>query len=700
MRVLKFKVGKKSVRLPLAVAIAGFVIVLAGGGAAARLGGIGRNAAGGDIELQKGLVGWWKMDGNAKDATPISNNGSVTSASLTTDRKARSNSAYSFNGSTSFIDVPDNSNYNSTTGTWSTWFKINNVPGGNSSILLAKHSGTGSNGGISIRLVSTGVIAAQFKTTGGSSANLTGTTAYNDSAWHLVVLTFAGNGTANLYVDGNTEASGSPPSGWSFTASSTFRLGKSPDSFWNVYDGSLDDARIYNRVITSAERSALFKSSGSGISTAVGQKSLVAQWKMDGNAKDATPNANNGTVTSATLTTDRKAASNSAYSFNGSTANIEVPDNSKYNSTTGTWMTWFKVTSSPASTAAVILGKHSATSSNGGISLLLNSTGHLYVQTKTTGGASTDISATTAAYDDGSWHHVALTFTGNSNMHIYVDGVDVRNGAPQSGWSFAASSVFRMGKSVDSFWAAYNGLLDDTRIYNRVLTTTEIAAIAGSYNSQVSVSSLQSGLVGSWGLNGNAKDATPYADNGTVTSATLTTDRKARSNSAYSFNGSTSYIDIVDNSVYRPTTGTWVLWTKLTSAPGSVTSAIMSKHSSSSSVNGIIIGATTSGTISGQVKNGSSSQSVTCTSCTINDSNWHMVALTFTPTQAQYYFDGVASTATSLATVSGWTFDTSSLRLGKSVDSFWSLYNGSIDDVRIYKRVLTSTEIQALYKEY
>ena len=51
------------------------------------------------------------------------------------------------------------------------------------------------------------------------------------------------------------------------------------------------------------------------------------------------------------------------------------------------------------------------------------------------------------------------------------------------------------------------------------------------------------GLVGYWGFTGNANDASGNGNNGTVTGATLTADRFGNANSAYSFNGSTSYIN-------------------------------------------------------------------------------------------------------------------------------------------------------------
>ena len=59
---------------------------------------------------QKGLVGWWKFDGNAKDSSPYGDNGAVTGATLTTDRKGQADKAYSFNGSTNYVTVPSAAN--------------------------------------------------------------------------------------------------------------------------------------------------------------------------------------------------------------------------------------------------------------------------------------------------------------------------------------------------------------------------------------------------------------------------------------------------------------------------------------------------------------------------------------------------------------------------------------------------------------
>ena len=64
------------------------------------------------------------------------------------------------------------------------------------------------------------------------------------------------------------------------------------------------------------------------------------------------------------------------------------------------------------------------------------------------------------------------------------------------------------------------------------------------------------GLVAAYSFDGNAQDSGPNGINGTVHGATLTADRFGNANSAYAFNGTSAYIEIPDNDVFSvPTTG-------------------------------------------------------------------------------------------------------------------------------------------------
>jgi hypothetical protein len=101
---------RKIILSPLSIII---MVVVFGIGIAGAiyLGGAGRE---GDVSGQKGLVGWWKMDGNAKDSSSGNNHGTVVGGTLTTDRKGQANSAYSFNGTTDRISVSSSAVLNPT----------------------------------------------------------------------------------------------------------------------------------------------------------------------------------------------------------------------------------------------------------------------------------------------------------------------------------------------------------------------------------------------------------------------------------------------------------------------------------------------------------------------------------------------------------------------------------------------------------
>jgi hypothetical protein len=99
---------RKILLSPVAIIIMIIVFGIGIAGAAVYFGGAG------DVSLQKNLVGWWKMDGNAKDSSANANHGTVVGGTLTTDRKGQANSAYSFNGTTDHISVPSSAALNPT----------------------------------------------------------------------------------------------------------------------------------------------------------------------------------------------------------------------------------------------------------------------------------------------------------------------------------------------------------------------------------------------------------------------------------------------------------------------------------------------------------------------------------------------------------------------------------------------------------
>jgi hypothetical protein len=86
----------------------------------------------------------------------------------------------------------------------------------------------------------------------------------------------------------------------------------------------------------------------------------------------------------------------------------------------------------------------------------------------------------------------------------------------------------------------------------------------------------------------------------------------------------------------------------------------------------------------------------------IIDGEWHFIAVVFSGTDVSdhaIYIDGVAESITSTSAQALSTGSTQDVLIGS--DPFVSEYfNGAIDEVRIYSRVLSASEIEELYESY
>src|SRR5688572_17208135 len=88
-----------------------------------------------------GLVGYWPLDNNANDLCVNQNHGVVNGPTPTSDRFNQSNHAYSFNGISDFISVPNNSTLSGFNGlTLASWIKTNTITGDNAIISKWYHA--------------------------------------------------------------------------------------------------------------------------------------------------------------------------------------------------------------------------------------------------------------------------------------------------------------------------------------------------------------------------------------------------------------------------------------------------------------------------------------------------------------------------------------------------------------------------------
>jgi hypothetical protein len=82
--------------------------------------------------------------------------------------------------------------------------------------------------------------------------------------------------------------------------------------------------------------------------------------------------------------------------------------------------------------------------------------------------------------NDGAWHHVVWTRSGNTG-NLYVDGL-LRDTATNANYVRTATDRWSIGQEFDGgsmsdFW---NGLIDDVQIYDTALADWQVAAMFGS----------------------------------------------------------------------------------------------------------------------------------------------------------------------------------------------------------------------------
>jgi hypothetical protein len=98
----------------------------------------------------------------------------------------------------------------------------------------------------------------------------------------------------------------------------------------------------------------------------------------------------------------------------------------------------------------------------------------------TNAGIGTEVS-TGSSYSDNNWHHIAITFdqTLSGYVYLYVDGVQQASAGNLNSWSWQANQPIQLGLSAYA-GQPFNGILDDVRVYSRVLTPTEVASVYSS----------------------------------------------------------------------------------------------------------------------------------------------------------------------------------------------------------------------------
>lgn len=202
---------------------------------------------------------------------------------------------------------------------------------------------------------------------------------------------------------------------------------------------------------------------------------LVAYYPFNGNANDESGHGNDGTVIGhVELAADRFGNANSAYRFFGEPMNyISVPDDSSLHLSTFTLNAWVYTDADDyGSNFLICKGRD-----------IENGSYQLYV-----GGisAQNEYSGINGAWIDnypqtGFWHMISGTVEGDQ-AKFYVDGVLKAEGTLTHPFVYNGTEPLTLGMHYfagvpDEWTYPLLGVMDDVRIYNRVLSASELQAL-------------------------------------------------------------------------------------------------------------------------------------------------------------------------------------------------------------------------------
>src|SRR3989344_4887967 len=180
--------------------------------------------------------------------------------------------------------------------------------------------------------------------------------------------------------------------------------------------------------------------------------------------------------------------------------------------------------------------------------------------------SSTDSAQTSnTAINDGRWNHVCITFVDSTDVvsYFFNGGTD---GASSNATAFVHSASKTIGnRSGGGSSTAFNGSIDDVRVYSRALSAGEITQL---YNlgaaTKISATSkglpgvgLNNGLVGHWTFDGpkmlsNVADSCISGNTGyLVHSGSGTTTTAGKLGQALSFDGVDDYVIVNNNAAFN-----------------------------------------------------------------------------------------------------------------------------------------------------
>lgn len=707
-----------------------------------------------------GLVGYWSFDeGTSTQATDFSgrgNTGTLTNMSAPASATSgwgngKLGGGLNFDGSNDYVDMGDPANGSldfdiNSPATFSFW--INRVSASETANPIVKRTSGGS--GYSIDITTAGVVSFTIGDNFSTNSRIgreTSTT-LNLNQWYHVVVVYSGSGSSSgidVYFDGIAQTMTNPIdnyTGVSTLTSTSFALGSRGSGIERRLNGKLDEVRVYNRLLSAGEVVKLYNVGTSRINSSQNnliRNGLIGYWNMDSSysRNSLVTDLSSSGNTLGVLGTPQKSIGKVGQSFNMDASDDELfCTDANCGGTTGgkydmgtrdfTVMAWIYPESggTNCNVSGRIASKIGDDEAQGWFIGIGN--GFICASVRDSG---VDISSTV----DGSqvilneWNHVAVVFDRDGNITRYLNGVQTGTQdsiASYNGISLDHPHNFCIGArdgGAGCLERMFDGRIDEVRVYERTLNAGEINTLYRSGESKINASqnvisgsTLNNGLIGMWSFNSKDLSDRVYDRSGNSNDgylynvATGSAKTIGKIGQALKFDGVNDAVTIGDvnaiDGISKMTVSAWVYQDSLVQG-----NSVVSKYSSAEEGWGILVSDQTAGGDDIMIR---LSFSIIANIETIHNAReWEHWTFVFDGTQTgdanrlKFYKNGSPVTITSFGGTIPSTIPNTSSSLcisgietnigeGCTNNRFW---NGKIDEVRIYNRDLTASEVKQLY---
>ncbi len=688
------------------------------------------------------LVLWLKMnDGwgslNASDASGWGNNGVLTNMNVTGNSTSGWNNTHcktgfgmcmNFDGVNDYVDVGTEASLNVTGNqlTLAAW--VRPVGTGNN-MIISKYNDVAVAGGWDLNIKGNTNQIRFLTFTPSGEVDITTVSAIPLNAWSYVVAVYDGTNYA-IYINGTSQSyTGNTFTGTINGTWRPVRVGSRHEHPQYVFNGSIDDVKIWRRALSGDEIKSIYesqaeeypnyfkvdKTSAVQHSKTVSQKydgSLVGYWKFDEGANtsagDSSGMGNTGTLTN--MNTSNPAGWNgngtsgwntthakfgNALVFDGVNDYVNISDSASLDITQAiTLEAWFKTDS---------LGKFHTLISKGAddaYNLRVRDTNVTQFYLNASDGTSINAQSTNTI-SANTWYHIVGTYDG-STAKLYVNAAEWASASATKTINTNNVSLW-IGERTDSWASGWtNGIIDDVKIYSRALSPDEVkqhylqtqSQYYDDFNTQPSAyvgveDSPDNGLVGYWKFDEasgtSAKDESGLGNTGTWTgTANVTWNASGKFGNAMSFDGVDDYVNVASGTTLDlPANFTFSAWINRNSgADQTIINRAGDRYIWQINTTGINAG------INLYLRGGWRASGVL-----IPTGAWKHLTTVFDGKNTLFYVDGVLQAT--VATSGSYTTGSVINQIG--VQNAVNFFNGTIDEVKIWNRSLSSTEI---YNDY